>query len=91
MSYTEIFSFDQMGNAHYYDAVKNSWQGAMAVWSEMEKRHLPPYIPDYIKYCNWYRPGMSFDEIVMRNGFEPTRTSAGLSSKKIPCRKSGIW
>ncbi len=89
MSYTEIYSFGKDGKAKFYAAIKNSWRGAMAIWSEMEKRHLPPYIPDYIKYCNWYRQGMPFEEIVMRNGFEPTRVSAMTTAGKNPLQE--VW
>lgn len=45
----------------------------MAIWSYLEKKYLPPYIPDYVKHCNWYRPGMTNEEIIKRNGFEPSR------------------
>ncbi len=43
MSYTEIFSFDKGGNAHFAGEVKNAWRGGMAVWRIMEERYLPPY------------------------------------------------
>lgn len=82
MSFTEIFAFNQQGDAYPYATIPNAWRGGMAVWREMEQRHLPPYIPDYVKSCNWYKPGMPFEEIVKRNGFEPTRaTSVGFKGK----------
>lgn len=42
MSYTEIFSFDLEGNAHFESEVENAFSGGMAVWRIMELRHLPP-------------------------------------------------
>lgn len=79
MSYTEIYSFDKAGNAGQAGEVKNSWRGAMAIWSYLEKKYLPPYIPDYVKHCNWYRAEMTREEIIQRNGFEPSRLSPSLS------------
>ena len=46
MSYTEIYAFNQEGNAYMAGMVRNSWRGAMAVWNIMEERHLPPYVPE---------------------------------------------
>ena len=74
MSYTEIYSFDKDGNADFAGQVQNAWRGGMAVWTIMEKRYLPPYIPWYIKTCNWYYPGISPEEVNRRLGYEPSRT-----------------
>lgn len=53
MSYTEIFAFNKEGNAYMAGMARNSWRGAMMIWNIMEERHLPPYIPEYVKLCNW--------------------------------------
>lgn len=49
MSYTEIFGFDKEGNAYSYGEVKNAFRGAMAIWSILEDKYLPPFIPEYAK------------------------------------------
>ena len=41
MSYTEIYKFNKEGDAIFYDEVKNSHRGAMAVWCHLEKKYLP--------------------------------------------------
>lgn len=89
MSYTEIYAFNQEGNAYMAGLVRNSWRGAMAVWNIMEERHLPPYVPEYVKACNWYRPGMTAEEIEARNGFKPRRTAPTLGKGDNPARE--IW
>jgi hypothetical protein len=45
MSYTEIYRFTKKGNAIKFTEIKNAFRGAMAVWSELERRHLPKYSP----------------------------------------------
>lgn len=80
MSFTEIIGFDNNGDATLFASIKNSWQGGMAIWGILEERHLPQYIPDYVKYCNWYRPDMSVEEIIRRNGFKPTRCTPSMGS-----------
>jgi hypothetical protein len=47
MSYTEIYKFKKDGDAQCFAEVKNSWRGAMAVWSHVEKRYLPKFIPSW--------------------------------------------
>ena len=88
MSYTEIYGFDREGNAYSQAEVKNSWRGAMAIWGILEEKYLPPYIPEYIKCANWYYPGISYDEVVRRNGFKPTRLSPSFG-KDNPTQE--IW
>jgi hypothetical protein len=56
MSATEIYGFDQDGDAHQVGEVENAWRGAMAIWAEVERRYLPEYIPEWAK-------GMSNDFI----------------------------
>ena len=51
MSYTEIYAFDKAGLPRLYGEVRNSWRGARAVWNIMEERHLPPFVPGYVKSC----------------------------------------
>lgn len=89
MSYTEIYAFDKEGYPHLYGEAHNAWRGAMAVWREMEERHLPPYIPSYIKACNWYRPDMTAEEIARRNGFTPTRAASMPTKDENPMAE--IW
>lgn len=76
MSCTEIYVFKQDGNAELYGEVRNAWRGGMAVWHEMEARYLPPYIPNYVKICNWYHSGMDYSDIVLKLGYTPTRCAA---------------
>jgi len=76
MSCTEIYSFNNDGNTEYIADVENSWRGAMAIWSYLEKKYLQPYIPNYVKCCNWYRSEMTSEEIFERIGFEPSRFSS---------------
>jgi len=69
MSYTEIFGFDKEGNAYGQADIRNAHRGAMAIWSILEKRYLPPYRPSYVpshvldkdieSYCH-YKPSRSF-------------------------------
>ena len=74
MSTTDIYGFRKSDHlAELCTSIPNAWSGAMAIWAAIEEKYLPPYIPDHVKYCNWYRPGMSFDEIVRHNGYKPTR------------------
>ncbi len=73
MSCTEIYGFDKEGNVYLQAEISNAWRGAMAIWESLEEKYLSPYIPDYIKHANWYSPEMSFNEIVARNGFKPSR------------------
>ena len=81
MSVTTIYGFNKKGDAFEAGAIRNSWLAAMAVWSEMEERHLPLYIPDYLKSCNWYYNGMPYDELVKRNRFKPTRLAPTLGKE----------
>lgn len=73
MSYTSIYGFNQNGTAYLQAEVDNAWRGAMAIWAILEERYLPPYIPESVKCANWYYHGMSFDEVVQKIGFKPTR------------------
>lgn len=80
MSCTELYGFDKNGNAYYYGEIDNAWRGAMMVWRYFEDKYLELYIPDYIKCTNWYKPDMTREEIIQRNGFIPTRLTAGKPS-----------
>jgi len=42
MSYTEIYKFNNDGDAEYFDKVDNAWLGAMMIWRILEKKYLPP-------------------------------------------------
>ena len=86
MSYTEIFAFNKEGNAYMAGMARNAWRGAMTIWNIMEERHLPPYIPEYVKLCNWYHPGMTAEEIEAKNGFKPRRTAPTLGKTTRPAK-----
>lgn len=88
MSCTEIYAFDQAGFPHLYGEVYNSWRGAMAVWHIMEERHLPPFVPWYVKSCNWYHPDMAPEEVERRIGYKPSRALC-YGGKEEPARE--IW
>jgi len=45
MSYTEIYKFKKDGNIECFAEVKNAFRGAMAIWSNVEKRYLPKFMP----------------------------------------------
>lgn len=49
MSYTEIYKFKKDGNATMLAETKNAWRGAMAVWNILDKKYLPPFMPDWAK------------------------------------------
>lgn len=80
MSYTEIYAFDKEGNAFLADEVHNAWRGAMAIWDILENKYLPPYIPNYIKSCYWYRPNITKEELKTFLGYEPKRTTPSFGS-----------
>lgn len=76
MSCTEIFAFGKDGNAYLYGTTHNAWRGAVAVWKEMEKRHLPPYAPEYIRLMPWYYNGITPEEVKAKLGYTPSRALA---------------
>lgn len=76
MSQTELYAFDAQGYAYPCGETPNAWRGAMAVWDILEQRHLPQYIPYYVKACRWYRPDIPIEEIKAHIGFTPRRISA---------------
>lgn len=44
MSYTEIYRITKAGNTIMVGEVRNSHRGAMAVWTQLEDKYLPPFI-----------------------------------------------
>ena len=54
MSSTIIYTFDKNGTAYLYAIVKNAWRGAMAVWRELEKRHLKPFRTGYSRMAAFW-------------------------------------
>jgi hypothetical protein len=46
MSCTEIFGLKK-NTVEHIGETRNSWRGAMAIWTLLEKKHLPKYIPDW--------------------------------------------
>ena len=89
MSCTEIYVFKKDGNGEFYGETRNAWRGGMAVWTEMEKRYLQPYIPDYVKRCNWYYDGMDYSNIARILGYEPSRCTTLPLSNDDPMNE--IW
>ena len=63
MSSTIIYTFDKNGVAHHFADVKNAWRGAMAVWMELEKRHLPPYRTGYSRMAAMFCDEKAVNEI----------------------------
>lgn len=88
MSYTEIYGFNKEGNAYFQGEVKNALRGAMAIWGILEEKYLPPYIPEYVKCANWFYPGITYDEVVSKLGYSPTRLSPSFS-KTNPAKE--LW
>lgn len=75
MSCTEIYAFKRNGEAVHFADVTNAWRGGMAVWRTMEERHLPQYIPNFIKDCWWYHPNITAAEMEMHLRYVPSRVS----------------
>lgn len=88
MSSTEIYAFDKNGYAYLAGETHNGWRGAMAIWSYLEEKYLPLFIPSYVKDMAWYKNGMSYDDIVAMMHFTPTRTS---SMHGTPNPMNEIW
>lgn len=89
MSYTEIYVFGKDGNARLYAEISNAWRGAMAIWTIMENRHLPPYIPAYIKDTWWYHDGIDAAELKRILKYQPSRIMPSFSNKENPAKE--IW
>lgn len=87
MSCTEIYSFNKAGNASLFGTTENSWRGGMAVWRAMEERHLPQYVPEYVKKLPRYRPGMTAAEIEEMIGYKPSRTAIMYCDKDDPMKE----
>lgn len=64
---TELFGLTKNSVISIGD-VSNAWRGAMAIWSFLEEKYLPPYRP------SWYMPGL---------GFEPSRCADSKSMQEI--------
>lgn len=73
MSYTEIYAFNENGYAYQYGETKNAWRSAPIIWKFMEEKYLPPYIPNYVKCCYWYKPDMDYDLICKYLEYRPSR------------------
>lgn len=72
MSYTEIFGFDKEGNAYAQADIKNAFRGAMAIWNILEKKYLPPYIPEYARRLG----ATAYEEAEKILHYKPTRCSS---------------
>lgn len=71
MSNTEIYGFDKEGNAYFEDEIRNAWRGGMAVWSFLEEKYLPPFVPNYARQIGIKTP----EEFEKRFGHKPYRTT----------------
>ena len=89
MSTTEIYAFGKDGYAYLYGRTRNAWRGGMAVWMLLEERHLPVYVPEWVKKQYWYRPGMTKEELKENIGYSPTRCAPSLHTKENPMQD--IW
>lgn len=89
MSTTEIYVFGKDGYARFYAETQNAWRGAMAIWSFLEEKYLPAYIPDYVTSCNWYYPNITPQEVELRLKYKPTRLSASFGKGRVPAQD--IW
>lgn len=84
MSSTEIYFFNKDGICSGMDSVKNAWRGAMAVWSILEEKYLPPYRPSYVP------DNMTMEEFEQRFGYKPNRLSiTAFRGKENPAKD--IW
>ncbi len=79
MSCTEIFAFGKDGTILGGWDVKNSWRGAMAVWTTLEKKYLPS-----LSKPLWVMPG---DE--ERDYW--SRTTMGMFNPEDPNGMKAIW
>ena len=66
MSYTEIYKFNKNGNAEAIGEIRNAFRGAMAVWSSLEKKYLPEFIPEWAKSFP-AEPGKTYSRISSMN------------------------
>lgn len=58
----------------------------MDIWKIMENLRLPPFIPNYIKDCNWYHPDITAEEVKRHLGYEPSRALCYESSEGEPAQ-----
>ena len=56
MSYTTIYAFKKNWLPFCLGEVGNSHRSAPAIWDYMEKKYLPPYMPDFAKNYIWLKP-----------------------------------
>jgi len=60
MSCTEIYKFDENGNAKDLADIKNAFRGAMAIWDFLESKYLPPLPkPDWMPQSTYNERGYS--------------------------------
>ncbi len=62
MSSTIIYGFNKQGEAFTLGETENAWRGGMAIWRELEERHLPPYYYRGDRRCPQSRLMAFFDE-----------------------------
>lgn len=63
MSYTQILVATNDGDLNVAAEIHNSWRGAMAIWATLEKRYLPPFMPEWAKGMNLpYEPSRTMGD-----------------------------
>jgi hypothetical protein len=80
MSYTEIYGFDKEGNGYLEGEVRNAFRGAHKIWSILEDKYLPLYIPSYLSDRI---KNLSKEAIIEYLGYTPTRLNAFMDDKAM--------
>lgn len=84
MSATELFYFDENGNACCLGEIRNAFRGAMAVWKILEEKYLPPYKPAWgTNSDNHSRVAMMFDSNAMKDIWDLFKRSDVTTDDKI--------
>lgn len=90
MSTVEVYAFNTKGDAFLYGEVGNAWAGAMAIWSILENKYLPQYVPVFAKNMPWYHKDVSPEIIQKKLGYLPSRLFVSVYDvNKDP--KKEIW
>lgn len=94
MSSTEIFGFNKQGEAYFYDEVKNSWRGGMAIWRILEEKYLPPYMfgfsPSRCSGSNVEAMGEIWDLVLNENVTETDKICLATTFDKSLVKKEDI-
>lgn len=74
MSVLEIYAVRKNGEVELYEEIQNAARAQIVVWNEMERRHLPPFRPDYIP--DWVDDELLEQYFAKYLRFTPTRVSS---------------